>query len=336
MAFQLAIPSDGALHEPALAFLRSCGLGVLRTNSRRYTAEIPSLSQASALFQRAADIPARVDEGAAEAGVVGLDRFHESLRDGGSTTLVFSGLGFGHCDLVLGVPESWVDVTSLADLSDLSIEFRETVGDLRIATRYPRLVSSFLLKNGITHFSLVQTGGALEAMPATGMSDIIADISETGTTLRENRLKTISGGMIFSSQACLIANVKALRSDERKMESAIALVERIEGHLNSADFYSLTANLRGETAEEVASYVLRHADISGISGPTIARVYTPSEGGWYAVTIVVEKDRLLSAVDLLRQIGGTGITVSHPDYVFQAESKARSLLTRNGNEAPSA
>ena len=324
---RLAVPSDGALHETALSFLRACGIGVQRTNLRRYTAEIPSLPGVNVLFQRSADVTPKVEEASADLGIVGLDRYLEMRRESGNTNAVIDDLGFGECELVLGVPDSWVDVTSLSDLADLSIEFREQRTDLRVVTKYPRLVERFFLSNGVNYFSLVQSSGTLEAAPAMGYADIIADISSTGTTMRENRLKTIRGGSILSSQACLIGNRELLAANEGKLERAKALTEIIEAHLYSQGFYSVTANMKGETPEEVANYILEHSDISGLRGPTISKVYTAEDESWYAVTVVVEKERMLGAVERLRRLGGSSVTVSQPSYVFESECQAHSRLT---------
>ena len=324
---RLAVPSDGALHDPTLMFLSACGIGVERSNSRRYTAEIPALPGVSALFQRGADITSKVEEGSADMGVVGRDRLLEMRRDGGATAIVIEGLGYGHCELVLGVPDAWVDVVSLADLADLTLEFREQGQDLRIATKYPRLVERFLLGNGVNYFSLVHSSGTLEAAPAMGYADMIADLSSSGATMRENRLKQVSGGTILSSEACLISNKEALASDEEKLELGRVIVEMIEGHLRSKEFYSVTANMRGEAPEDLARYVLEHAGISGLRGPTISKVYTGDGDGWFAVTVVVEKRSLISAVDELRRAGGDSVTVSQPSYVFQSESAAQDRLT---------
>ena len=323
----LAVPSDGALHEPSLMFLRSCGIGVLRTNLRRYTAAIPSLPEASVLFQRTADITQKVEEGSAEIGIVGLDRFMEMRREDGDTGIVIRSLGFGHCELIVGVPDSWVDVISVADLADLAMEFREEGRDLRVATKYPRLVSRYLLNGGVNHFSLVQSSGTLEVAPAMGFADVIADISSSGTTMRENRLKPLSGGAVLASQACLIANRRRLREDGDKLRVAGTLVELMEAHLQSRDFYSVTANMRGETAEEVASCILEHSDISGLKGPTVSRVYTRGGERSFSVTIIVEKERLLPAIEQLREVGGSSVTVSQPNYVFRSECGAHSRLT---------
>ena len=323
----LAVPSDGALHDPSLTFLRSCGIGVLRTNMRRYTAAIPSLPEASVLFQRTSDITQKVEEGSAEIGIVGLDRFMEMRSEDGDTGIVIENLGFGHCELIVGVPDSWVDVVSVADLADLAMEFREEGRDLRIATKYPRMVSRYLLNGGVNHFSLVQSSGTLEVAPAMGFADVIADISSSGTTMRENRLKPLSGGAILASQACLIANRRLLREDGDKLRVAGTLVELMEAHLQSRDFYSVTANMRGETAEEVASCILEHSDISGLKGPTVSRVYTWGGEPTFSVTVIVEKERLLPAIEQLREVGGSSVTVSQPNYVFRSECGAHSRLT---------
>ncbi len=323
----LAVPSDGALHDPSLTFLRSCGIGVLRTNMRRYTAAIPSLPETSVLFQRTSDITQKVEEGSAEIGIVGLDRFMEMRSEDGDTGIVIENLGFGHCELIVGVPDSWVDVVSVADLADLAMEFREEGRDLRIATKYPRMVSRYLLNGGVNHFSLVQSSGTLEVAPAMGFADVIADISSSGTTMRENRLKPLSGGAILASQACLIANRRRLREDGDKLRVAGTLVELMEAHLQSRDFYSVTANMRGETAEEVASCILEHSDISGLKGPTVSRVYTWGGEPTFSVTVIVEKERLLPAIEQLREVGGSSVTVSQPNYVFRSECGAHSRLT---------
>ena len=323
---RLALPSDGALHEPALMFLRSCGAGVVWANTRKYTADVPTLPGVEVLFQRAADITLRVEEGSVDMGIVGWDRYLEMRRDGGDTDVVIPKLGFGHCELVIGVPDSWIDVTSLADLIDLSLEFRGQGRDLRLATKYPRLVEQFLLSNGINHFSLVQSSGTLETAPAIGYADIIADIASSGTTMRENRLKAIDGRPVMTSEACLIANRGALAAEEGKLTLANRLVELIEAHLHSQGFYSITANMRGETEDQVAHYILKQADISGLRGPTISKVYTLDGEGWFAVTVIVERDRLLAAVEHLRKLGGSSVTVSQPSYVFQSESTARARL----------
>lgn len=327
---RLAIPSDGALHEPTLQFLKSCGLGVLRSNQRRYTAEIPSLPGVGVHFQRGADIGLEVEKGAADLGVLGYDRYLETLRGDGDSRVLVESLDFGHSRLVLGVPDFWIDVESVTDLAELSMEFREGGRDLQVATKYPRSVERFLLENGVNYFSLVPSSGTLEVAPTMGHADIIADISSTGTTLRENRLKTIHGGVVLESKACLVANREQVLSSDEALRIATAFLERIEARLEAQGHYSVTANLRGETADEVAAQVLGHADISGFLGPTISKVYTREGEDWFAVTVIVERARMIAAVECFRDIGGSSLTVSQPDYVFRSRSEAVVRLVGDG------
>lgn len=324
---RLAISSDGALYEPTQAFLRACGIGVSRSNPRRYTANIPALTGVSVLFQRGADITPKVEDGSADLGIVGLDRYLEMRSESGDTNVVIDDLDFGRCRLVLGVPDSWVDVASLADLADVAMEFRQQGRDIRIVTKYPRLVERFLLRNGINMFSLVSSSGTLEAAVAMGFADIIADVSESGVTMRENRLKQISGGAIIDSNACLIGNRRLLRDDAAKLERAKTLVDLMQAYLQSQNYYSVTANMRGEAPEELARRLLDHAEISGLRGPTISKVYSRDGAGWYAVTVIIQKDNLANAVNRLRQAGSASVTVSHPNYVFNSVCEAHARLT---------
>lgn len=332
-SLRLGIASDGALHEPTLRFFKDCGIEASTSNPRSYTGHIRSLPGVVVHFLRGGDITNKVEEGSIDFGVVGLDRYEESRREGGDAHVIIESLGFGHCELVLAVPDSWVDVTSVADLADLSLEFRREGRDLRVATKAPRLVERFLFRHGVGHFALVQSSGTLEAAPAMGYADMIADISSSGLTLRENRLKTLHGGTIIKSEAVLIANRGLVVGDKAKLEKARALVELIEGYLQSKDYFSVTANLRGETPEEVASYILSRAVIAGLRGPTIAKVHTRTGEGWYAATVVVSKEKLMDAVDNLRQIGGSGVTVGQPNYVFHGESRAYNLLVNSTGDA---
>ncbi len=323
---RLALPSSGALHEPCMSFMRSCGLAVSRRSSRHYNAEIPAVPGVSVVFQRGSDITAKVDEGSVDLGVVGKDQFLESRREDGETRVLIDGLGFGGSRLVVAVPDAWVDVTSISDLAEVSVEFRNRGQDLRVATKYPRLIQRHLLAHGVNYFSLVQSSGTLEVAPAMGFADIIGDITESGTTIRENRLKQIDGGTAITSQASVIARRMSPDADGERTGAARLFLEKMEAHMSARDCVSLTANMRGETAEDVAEYVLRNGEISGLKGPTVSTVFAPDGERWFAVTVIVEEVRLLSAVDRLRDIGGTSVTVSKPDYVFQSTCESYSRL----------
>ena len=325
-ALRLVLPSDGDLYEPSLAFLRGCGIHVDRPSTRRYTAHIPALPGAKVLFQRTADITQKVEEGSAELGITGLDRFLEYRTEGSQAIPIIEDLGFGNCELVLAVPEPWIDITSMDDLADLAVEFRQDGKQLRIATKYPRLVGRFLYSKGINYFSLVQASGTLEAAPAAGYADIIADLTASGATLRENRLKTLADGSILLSQACLLSNRRLLGAAPRGLELARAMLEIMEGHLRAGSYFRLTANVRGSSPEMVSSNVLTRPDLAGLQGPTVSRVYDLEEEDWYAVSLVVPREKLLEAVDHLRDAGGLDISASQLNYLFKDRCMAYSRL----------
>ena len=323
---RLALPSSGNLQHPAMSFMRSCGLSVSRPNDRHYIARIPSLPNATVMFQRSSDITSKIDEGSVDLAVVGKDQFLENRREDGDTRIILDKLGFGRSSLVIAVPDSWVDVTSISDLADISVEFRARGQDLRVATKYPRLIGRHLLANGVNYFSLISSSGTLEAAPAMGFADIIGDITESGTTIRENRLKEIDSGTVMKSEACVVSRKMYPDNEGEPLETARLLLEMMEAHLHAGGYFEVTANMKGETDAEVAEYVMKHADTSGLRGPTISTVFNREGEGWFAVTVMVEEDRLLPAVTRLREIGGSSVRVSKPHYLFQSECKSYSRL----------
>jgi len=319
---RLALPSKGELEEDTLRFMEACGLRVDRTNPRQYTARVPAAPGISVLFQRAADILTKVEEGSADLGITGLDIVREGAADDGAVVVILDDLGFGHCELVIAVPESWIDVSSVNDLADVAARFKGRGRELRVVTKFPNLTRQFLYRRGVTAFTLVDAHGALEAAPSMGYADIIADLTTSGTTLRDNRLKRIAGGTILQAQACLIGNRRLLAASPEKLATTRTIVELFEAHLRARHFVSVTANMRGESADAVARQIRSREDLAGLQGPTVAPVYSKTHGGegWYAVTIIVRKDLLLHAVDHLRSCGGSDVTVAPLHYVFQERS----------------
>ncbi len=330
IAMRLVLPSDGELHENTLAFLKACGLPVQRPNARRYTGSIPALPGVAVLFQRAGDIPMKVEEGSAELGITGLDRLLENRIDESRVTTLIPDLRYGGCEFVLAVPDSWLDVSSVADLADLALEFHQEGKQLRIATKYPRMLRGYLFDRGINYFTLVPTSGSLEAAPVAGYADLIADLTATGTTMRENRLKTLEEGTILVSQACLIANPLQLAKSDRCLELARSLAELVESHLRAEPYYRLTANVQGTSEEQVSATILARPQLAGLQGPTIARVYNLEPQDWYSVSLLVKKERLLEAVDHLRDSGAVDIAASQLSYLFDGRSQAFDQLFGEG------
>jgi len=327
---RIALPSDGELYDSTIAFMRACGLTVSRPNSRRYTGTVPTIPGVEVLFQRTADVTQKVEEGSAELGVTGLDRVFEYRNDEARAAVLIEDLEYGRCEFVMAVPDSWMDVTSLSALADLALEFRQEGKQLRIATKYPRLLRRYLYERGINYFTLVPASGAMEAAPAAGYADLIADLTATGVTLRENQLKQLDEGTILASQACLIANPVLLPVSSEALALARSIVELMEGHLRAEPYYRLTANVRAASAEEVSSSVLARPDLAGLRGPTVARVYNIEEQDWFNVSLLIKKGQLLEAVDHLRDCGAIDVAASQLSYLFDGHSEAyENLFGRN-------
>ena len=111
---------------------------------------------------------------------------------------------------MLAVPEGWIDVSSVADLAEISAELRAARARAARRDQVPEPDPPVPFDHGINYFTLVESSGALEAAPRSSYADIIVDIVSSGVTLRENRLKRVAGGTIVESQACLIGNRAAL------------------------------------------------------------------------------------------------------------------------------
>jgi ATP phosphoribosyltransferase len=327
---RLALPSKGALGTLTMDLLANIGLKVNRPNDRQYVATIPAVPEIEVLFQRAADIFVKVHEGSADLGVTGYDVVSEEDPGDGTVITAYETLGYGRCEVVLAVPNSWIDVTSIEDLAELTLLWKAQGKPLRIVTKYKNLTKKLLFDKNITNFVLVDANGALEAAPNMGYADMISDVTSTGTTLRENNLKQVTGGNILKSQACLIANRKSLQSD---MALAITqqILERIEANQEAKKYTSITANVRAGSMDEVGALLTSREQLdrlTGQRGPTISKVYTNGgeQGDWYAVTVVVRQEHLFQAVQHLRQVEGQDITVSPPRYIFGPSSKSGEAL----------
>ena len=325
----IALPSKGKLGDDCDRFLARAGLPVYKPNRRQYTAAIPSLPQTEVVYQRPRDILGRVSEGLVDIGITSLDIVAEYSQDSTDVMLI-DRLGFARCKLLLAAPDSWTDVLSIADLADLSLRQKESGAPLRIATKYGNMTKSFLYRQGISHFQLVHAEGAMEVAPRMGYADLIADISETGTTLRENQLRPLVGGNIIDAQAVLIGNRRGLRASPQKLETLRELIERIEAHRRARQFVSLRANIAGESITDVQMRILANPALSGSKGPGVVAVASPpgTTQRWFETNLLVRSELIHKTMQHLRALGGTDIIVTRPDYVFDAKSTTYNRFER--------
>jgi len=332
---RLALPSKGILQDGAIEFLEACGLKVFRPNPRQYAATIPALPGVTVMFQRPGDIVTSIQQGSVEFGISGYDVLAERGANGDSAVLVIhEALGFGPCALKLAAPED-APPRDVAELPGWAAELAAAGRPLRVATKFPRLTAAFLDSHGIAPYQLVAVEGTLEIAPAIGYADLICDLVSSGITLRDNHLRPLAGGVVLRSEAVLIANRAALRRRPEALATARHLLEYIEAHLRAQGSYLLTANVRGESAEAIGRRMFAQTTLGGLQGPTVApvvaREHLRAEGGWYAVNIVVRKERLFEAVGELRAIGGSGVVVVPCAYIFEEEpERYRAMVEQVG------
>ena len=313
---RFSLPSKGRLQENAMSFLAAAGLSVFKPNPRQYQAQIPVLPELGVLFQRPGDIVVSVRQGSVDFGITGMDVVEENRGANGDILILHDSLGFGHCSLMLAVPEAWNDVTNIATLKTYVNQLDHP---LRVATKFPILTERFLHRYDIPH-TLISAEGTLETAPTIGYADVISDLVSSGQTLQDNRLRALSDGLIQPSQAALIANRKSLKTNPAALEMARRLLEYIEAHLRAKENLLVIANMRGESPEAIAQRLFTQTSVGGLQGPTISPVLTrESNEGWHSVSIIVRRDHLPQAIGELRSVGGSGIIVSPVTYIFEEE-----------------
>jgi ATP phosphoribosyltransferase len=218
----LAIPSKGRLMEETVAVLARAGLALRNTGSERgYRREIEGEDDIDVIFVSASEIASQLKSGGVHLGVTGEDLIREEIINADARVDLAVKLGFGHADVVVAVPQCWLDVDQMANLQEMARTFRRVHGRrLRVATKYMNLTRTFFRDKGVTDYLIVESLGATEGTPASGTADLIVDITSTGATLRANGLKILSDGVILRSEANLVSSRSAARTP------AIAALEK--------------------------------------------------------------------------------------------------------------
>ncbi|MFD0916152.1 ATP phosphoribosyltransferase [Pseudahrensia aquimaris] len=212
MNLHIAIPSKGRLKEATLVRFAGAGLVIEpSTDARSYQASMKGRSNIDVSFLSASEIARELANGSIHMGVTGEDLARETLANADDAFGFPVKLGFGHADVVVAVPEAWIDVDTMADLDDVAAQYRSRIGRrLRIATKYWQLTQHHFRTHGIGVYRIVESLGATEGAPAAGSADVIVDITSTGSTIRANHLKILSDGVILKSEANLVESKRAV------------------------------------------------------------------------------------------------------------------------------
>jgi ATP phosphoribosyltransferase len=204
----IAVPSKGRLKDQVAELFDRVGLALRKSGHERgYSGALAGLDGVEVIYVSAAEIVHQLKSGRVHLGVTGEDLIRETLADVDGTVEFLTPLGLGRADVVVAVPDCWIDVDRMADLEDVAAQFARQHGRrLRVATKYMSLTRRFFAAHGVTGYRIVESAGATEATPAAGTSELIVDITTTGTTLRANHLKVLEDGLILKSQAQLFAS----------------------------------------------------------------------------------------------------------------------------------
>lgn len=238
----LAVPSKGRLEQDTRDAFEKVGLKIDRPGgARSYLGTIDALPEVTVRFLSASEIARELISGKIDLGVTGEDLIHEAAETGINQVVIAKPLNFGQADVVVALPNSWIDVTAMRDLADVASDFRHRHGQwLRVATKYVNLTRRYFSTHGIAEYRIVESLGATEAAPASGAAELIVDITSSGSTLRANELKVPEDGVILKSEANLVASKTANWSDEKKAQLQ-ALLDHFNTGLGEKTVSELTA-----------------------------------------------------------------------------------------------
>lgn len=238
----IAVPSKGRLKEKSEQFFRKCGFKLRQIGGERgYTAELKGLEAVDVRLLSAREIAEGLIAGSLHVGITGEDLLHDLSPNVTQDVYTFERLGFGHADVVVAVPQAWLDVSNMADLEAAGALYRERHGRrMRVATKYMAITRRWFAQHAVGEYRLVESAGATEAAPAAGSAELIVDITSTGATLRANGLKVLKDGVMLRSQAILAGSQQANWSDLQKT-TLVQLLDSVAAQSNAAGQMILTA-----------------------------------------------------------------------------------------------
>ena len=205
---RFGLPSKGRLKKQVEKFFSERGLELVNAGmTREYLAKFKGEKKVQVILLAASDIPLEIKKGNLDIGITGRDLIFEKILDWQKWIVELKQLDFGNADLVIGVPQFWIDVNHLDDLDEVAFFFRKKYSRcLRIATKYQNITREFLIDKQVTNFEIIESQGATEGAIVNGIADVVVDITSTGETLKQNKLKTIEDGILLKSFAAIFMN----------------------------------------------------------------------------------------------------------------------------------
>ena len=210
----LGIPSKGRLRKDVLRIFKKNNLNLVSERGERdLLGTIKQFNEIKVLYLHAREIIERLGDGSLDLGFSGYDLLKESEINIQNNIKVFKKYPYGQATLVVAIPTDFIDIFSMADLEEVAFEFKDKKKKrLRVATKYPNLTREFFYSKGVTQFSIVKSIGSTEIAPYTGSSEVITDITSTGSTLAANNLRIINDGYILKSELCMMVAKSSLQN----------------------------------------------------------------------------------------------------------------------------
>jgi ATP phosphoribosyltransferase len=307
----IAVPAKGRLQENTEAFFARAGLPLVKPRGARdYRGTIAKFDGVEIAYLSASEITSSLAQGSVHLGITGEDLVREMMPKPEERVILLQGLGFGFANVVVAVPQAWIDVRTMADLDDVATAFRLRRGSkMRVATKYVNLTRAFFAANGITDYRIVESLGATEGAPAAGSAELIVDITTTGATLAANGLKVIDDGTMLQSQANLVASRNADWSNGQ-LEVARRALDRITAQDRARAVREVRTRFRGCDDALLETAKRRFGVSSPFGGPTSSGM----------LTLHCPPDQVYGLADFLREKGASAISVADIDYVFSLEN----------------
>jgi ATP phosphoribosyltransferase len=303
-ALLIGIPSKGRLQENAASYFARAGLTIQRARGERdYRGHFAGLDDVEIQFLSASEIAAELARGGLHFGVTGEDLIRENIPDADRLIELVAPLGFGQADVVVAVPQAWIDVTRMEDVEDVAAEMHARTGQrLRVATKYVRLTRQFFARHGVSDYRIVESLGATEGAPLSGAAEAIVDITTTGATLAANALKILDDGVILRSQANLAASLRADWTKDAR-SAASRILDRIVAEERAR-------KLRDVRAAGLADPAMTGADAGAAFGASLLGL------GDGTLSMLVEASKAQALAEWLVAAGAKTAAITTTDYVF--------------------
>jgi len=307
----LAVPAKGRLQENAEAFFARAGLTLVKPRgSRDYRGTIAGLDGIEIAYLSASEITSHLAAGAVHLGVTGEDLVREMIPDADKKVVLIDGLGFGFANVVVAVPQAWIDVRDMADIDDVATAFRQHHGrKMRVATKYINLTRDFFSAHGIIDYRIVESAGATEGAPAAGTAEMIVDITTTGTTLAANGLKVVEDGTILRSQANLVA-ARGATWGKTERDLARVVLDRLAAQARARAYREVRARFAASTDMLVENARQKFGIETPFGGPTVTGL----------LTLHCPPDQVYALTNFLRENGAEAVAVAELDYVFSRDN----------------